>query len=69
MAVSIPFPGAVLPRRPAVRVKRPLGNLLQEIAARSPQDIADIERIALMVLARLNEENQWGSWNPPRQAI
>lgn len=69
MAVSIPFPGDLLPRRPSVRVKRPLGNLLQEIAARSPQDLADIERIAQMVLARLNKEDKWGTWNPPRQAI
>lgn len=69
MAVTFPFPSDVPAQRPSPPTKRTLGNLLQEIGARSPQDIADIERLALMVLARLNEENQWGSWNPPRQAV
>lgn len=63
MAQTYTFPGGdTLPRRRSQRAKRPTGNKLQEIAARSPQDMRDIDRIADMVLARLNEENIWGDW-------
>lgn len=52
---AVPFVRRVAARRQPRIDPRPLGNKLQEIAARSPLDIWAIDTIADMVLARLDE--------------
>lgn len=58
MAQTFAFPGVLLPRRRPHRAKRPVGNKFQEIANRSPRDMADLERLADLVLARLNDHDR-----------
>jgi hypothetical protein len=58
VAQTFVFPGVVpIPRR-LHRAKRPVGSKFQEIAFRSPKDMHALERIADMILARLNEDDR-----------
>lgn len=57
LAQTFTFPGvgaSSTSSRRLHRAKRPLGNKLQEIADRSPKDLAAFEVLADLVLARLN---------------
>ena len=54
MGQTYVFPHTVFPRRRPFT--RSFGDKMHEIAIRSPKDIAALERIADMVLRRLNAE-------------
>lgn len=59
MSQTYQFPANVaFTRKPRQRVKRPVGNKFQEIARRSPKDMAAFDVMADLVLARLNEEDR-----------
>jgi len=58
VAQRLAFPGVgVFPRRPT-RTTRPIGNKFQEIATRSPIDMRALDKLADLVLERLNKSDR-----------